>query len=240
MELASGRELELVWRNDLGGLTFRFVDPFVKWNPRSTGIDLDRERVRLEWISARQPAPRVLDSGSDVSAQWLLLTALPGECAVGDLWRTRRAEAIRATATGLRALQPSRPLTSPSAGHLRGGLASARIAWGCAASRRACARAWGRVRPNNTHLPHGEWVGHVDLGDLAVGDKWADLAIASLSPTAPGCFFGAAIALVLPGIREPPPLPDQFTCLSTTLRSVEGAPLPGCRFPPRESRRRSG
>jgi len=104
VELASGRELELVWRNDLGGLTFRFVDPFVKWNPRSTGIDLDRERVRLEWISARQPAPRVLDSGSDVSAQWLLLTALPGECAVGDLWRTRRAEAIRATATGLRAL----------------------------------------------------------------------------------------------------------------------------------------
>ena len=27
----------------------------------------------------------------------------------------------------------------------------------------------------------GEWVGHVDLGDLAAGDRWADLAIASLS-----------------------------------------------------------
>ncbi len=27
----------------------------------------------------------------------------------------------------------------------------------------------------------GEWVGHVDLGDLAVRDRWADLAIASMS-----------------------------------------------------------
>lgn len=27
----------------------------------------------------------------------------------------------------------------------------------------------------------GAWTGNVDLGDLAVGDRWADLAIASLS-----------------------------------------------------------
>lgn len=34
----------------------------------------------------------------------------------------------------------------------------------------------------NTLISHaGEWVGHVDFGDLAVGDRWADLAIASLS-----------------------------------------------------------
>jgi kanamycin kinase len=35
--------------------------------------------------------------------------------------------------------------------------------------------------PNTLISDAGEWVGHVDFGDLAVGDRWADLAIASLS-----------------------------------------------------------
>lgn len=47
LELAAGGEVELVWRNDLGGLTFRIPDGFVKWNPRRTGINLEREVERL-------------------------------------------------------------------------------------------------------------------------------------------------------------------------------------------------
>jgi len=35
--------------------------------------------------------------------------------------------------------------------------------------------------PNTLISPAGEWVGNVDFGDLGVGDRWADLAIASLS-----------------------------------------------------------
>lgn len=35
--------------------------------------------------------------------------------------------------------------------------------------------------PNTLISPTGQWVGHVDLGDLPVGDRWADLAVASLS-----------------------------------------------------------
>jgi kanamycin kinase len=35
--------------------------------------------------------------------------------------------------------------------------------------------------PNTLISGAGEWVGNVDFGDLAVGDRWADLAIASLS-----------------------------------------------------------
>ena len=46
--IAAGRPAELVWRNDLGGLAFRIGESFVKWNPRRTGIDLERERVRLK------------------------------------------------------------------------------------------------------------------------------------------------------------------------------------------------
>jgi kanamycin kinase len=35
--------------------------------------------------------------------------------------------------------------------------------------------------PNTLISDSGQWVGNVDFGDLAVGDRWADLAIASLS-----------------------------------------------------------
>ena len=35
--------------------------------------------------------------------------------------------------------------------------------------------------PNTLVGADGGWTGHVDLGDLATGDRWADLAVASLS-----------------------------------------------------------
>ena len=100
LELAAGREPRLVWRNDLGGLTFDLGDRYLKWNPRRTGIDLDRERIRLEWISRRHPAPAVIAAGADREAQWLVTKALPGESAVGDGWRRRRHQAIAAIAAG--------------------------------------------------------------------------------------------------------------------------------------------
>ncbi len=35
--------------------------------------------------------------------------------------------------------------------------------------------------PNTLLSIGGDWTGNVDFGDLASGDRWADLAIASLS-----------------------------------------------------------
>lgn len=180
-DLAAGVEPELVWHNELGGLTFSLGDRYVKWNPRSSGVDLDRERVRLDWLSTRHPAPAVLGHGHDDEAQWLVTAALPGEHAVGDRWRARRPEAIAAIATGLRAIHAV-PIDDVPA-------------W--------ADDAWPHARPDGFDDPpplvhpvlvHGDacapntlvdddgrWVGHVDLGDLCVGDRWADLAIASLS-----------------------------------------------------------
>ena len=180
--LAGRNEPELVWRNELGGLTFRLGARFVKWNPLHTGIDLEREHVRLRWLADRHPSPRVISFSSDEEAQWLVTEALPGGFAVGDKWRARRSEAIKAIAYGLRVLHsvpvegfpgewtnevwvsrtpesigPRPPVDDPVLVHGD-----------------ACA-------PNTLISKAGEWVGNVDFGDLTVGDRWADLAIASMS-----------------------------------------------------------
>lgn len=180
--LAAGREVEFHWRNDLGGLTFRIGDRFVKWNPRGNGIDLQRERLRLEWLSSRHPAPMVVASGSDAGADWLVTTAVPGESAVGEEWRSRPAEAIRAIAAGLRALHAVSILDFPPewsaqvwAGRTPASIgARPPIDEPVLVHGDACA-------PNTLVAPTGEWSGNVDFGDLAVGDRWADLAVASMS-----------------------------------------------------------
>lgn len=182
VDLADDRPADLVWRNDLGGLTFRIDDMFVKWNPRRTGIDLERERVRLEWISVRHPAPQVLESGGYDDSQWLVTAAVPGEPAVGDAWRARRSEAIRAIAIGLRAIHAidiesfPREWTSQVWVGRRPLTLEPRPVPECPVLVHGDACA-----PNTLISEAGDWTGHVDFGDLAVGDRWADLAIASLS-----------------------------------------------------------
>jgi len=173
----------LVWRNELGGLTFRLGGgPYVKWSPRSAGIDLDRERDALGWLAGHHPVPEVLDHGADDHQQWLLTAPLPGEHAVGDRWRARRSEAITAIAVGLRAVHAlsvdivpadrvgeSWAARTPAGLGPRPALSDPVVVHGD-----ACA-------PNTLVDDAGHWVGHVDLGDLTVGDRWADLAVASLS-----------------------------------------------------------
>jgi kanamycin kinase len=164
-ELAAGRPFELVWHNELGGLTFRIDERFVKRNPLRTGIDLSRERVRLQWVSARHPAPHVLDFGYDDDAQWLVTQALPGGHAVGDTWRARRSEAITAIAVGLRAIHAI-PIydfptawdelwvyQSPASVGARPALHYPVLVHGD-----ACA-------PNTLISSDGEWTGNVDFGD---------------------------------------------------------------------------
>jgi kanamycin kinase len=182
LDLARSESVDLVWRNEMGGLTFRLADRFVKWNPAGNAIDLAREHTRLAWISTRHPAPAVIDFGSDERGQWLVTAALPGEHAVGDRWRARRREAIGAIAAGLRAIHAvpiadAPPWMSDS--------------WVC----RTPGSIGDRPPLDDPVVVHGDacapntlidvdtgtWTGNVDFGDLAVGDRWADLAVASLS-----------------------------------------------------------
>ena len=181
-ELSEDGMPDLAWRNELGGLTFRVRDGYLKWNPRGTGIDLARERRRLAWLADRHPVPVVLDYGEDADAQWLLTAPVPGLSAVADEWLAKPAVAIRAIAEGLRAIHalPVKDVPeaftaeswvgrTPAAIGPRPPIASPVIVHGD-----ACA-------PNTLIGDDGTWIGHVDLGDLAVGDRWADLAVASMS-----------------------------------------------------------
>ncbi|MCW2582870.1 MAG: hypothetical protein JWQ53_1660 [Klenkia sp.] len=173
----------LVWRNELGGLTFALgTTAHVKWNPRSTGVDLGRERDALGWLGGHHPVPRVLGNGTDGEAQWLLTATLAGDHAVGDRWRARRPEAISAIATGLRVLH-ALPVDVVPADRVAESWAARRpqplgprppVVDPVVVHGDACA-------PNTLVADDGSWVGHVDLGDLTVGDRWADLAVASLS-----------------------------------------------------------
>ncbi len=173
----------LAWHNELGGMTFALgTDRYVKWNPLTTGVDLARERDRLRWLEGRHPAPRVLAWGEDAEAQWLVTAALDGDVAVGMPWRERRAEAIAAIAAGLRALHavsiadfPAGLTASSWVGRRPANLGDAPpIEDLVLVHGDACA-------PNTLITADGAWTGNVDFGDLAVGDRWADLAVASLS-----------------------------------------------------------
>jgi kanamycin kinase len=182
LEIAAGRPAELVWRNELGGLTFRVGQTFVKWNPRRTGVDLGLEHVRLEWLADRHPVPRVVAYGEEDEAQWMVTAAVPGDTAVGDVWRARRPEAIGAMATGLRAIHaiavdefPAEWTSQVWVGRVPESLGPRPpIDEPVLVHGDACA-------PNTLISRDGAWTGNVDFGDLAVGDRWADLAVASMS-----------------------------------------------------------
>lgn len=108
--LAGGDPTELVWRNELGGLTFRVAaesasDRYVKWVAAGTPeIDLVGEAERLAWTAGRVPTPTVLHVGADADGTWLVTSAIPASSAVEPRWLAQPTIAVTAIGVGLRAL----------------------------------------------------------------------------------------------------------------------------------------
>lgn len=83
-DLAAGRAAELVWRNELDGLTFRIDNTYVEYIPRQTGIDVERELragTRAEVGAERLLMPngaryRAVDIGFSAIAGWPAETVL--------------------------------------------------------------------------------------------------------------------------------------------------------------------
>ena len=186
---AAGRPLHLVWRNDLGGLTFRIGEGpgrrFVKWSPRASGLDLDQEAVRLAWAARFTPVPDVLECGADEAGWWLVTAGVPGESAVSDRWRAEPATAVSAIGQGLRALHDALPVDRcPFSWSVEDRLAKGlvprpdgeppRIDRLVVCHGDPCA-------PNTLIGDDGRWSGHVDFGEMGLADRWADLAVATWS-----------------------------------------------------------
>lgn len=189
-----------VWRNELGGLTFR-IDAadgrsrFLKWSPPG-GPDLSAEIARLRWAAPLWPVPPVLDHGADDDGSWLLTDGLPGASAVDPRWVARPRAAVRAIGEALRALHDALPVADCPFGWAledrRDRAHTAAAALGTSAAdlaRLADAPDIDRLvvchgdacAPNTLIGDDGRFTGHVDLGTLGVADRWADLAVATWS-----------------------------------------------------------
>jgi kanamycin kinase len=211
--LAAGRPCQLVWENDIGGLTFEVGADgdrcFVKWAPAGSTADLRQEADRLAWAEPYTPVPHVLGWGRDRAGSWLVTAALPGNNAVTDRWAADPRTAVRAIGEGLRALHDALPVAqcpfSWSAGQRLAGIQRRAEAGNlgpdgfhedhAALSLHAALALLAEIpptdqlvvchgdscAPNTLLTADGRWSGHVDLGDLGVADRWADLAVATWS-----------------------------------------------------------
>jgi kanamycin kinase len=194
--LAAGHPVRGVWRNHLGGLTYAVGDPperYVKWLSRDADpvlVPLAVEAERLGWAGRYTSVPEVLELGEDDVSTWMVTRALPGSSAVDERWKPDPTPAVRAVGTGLRALHDALPVDecpfdwSPEhrlAGlkaqfeHLRDQLAEPPPV------DRLVVCHGDPCAPNTLVGDDGRWVGHVDLGSLGVADRWADLAVATMS-----------------------------------------------------------
>jgi kanamycin kinase len=115
--LAAGAEIVPVWRNELGGLTFRLGEHrYVKWiasAPDAAGtdeIDLLAEADRLVWAGRYATVPEVVETGRDETGQWLVTRAIAGESAVSPRWLAEPQRAAEAIGRGLRRLHDALPV----------------------------------------------------------------------------------------------------------------------------------
>ena len=184
---------------------------FVKWAPAASGADLADEAARLRWAEPFTPVPRLIGQGRDESGSWLVTAALPGRDAASARWRARPRVAVRAIGEGLRALHESLPVGScpfswsaeDRRAELRRGMENGRLDpmwWPSPGPPLHVREALDLLAapppidrlvvchgdscaPNTLLTVNGRWSAHVDLGDLGLADRWADLAIATWNVT---------------------------------------------------------
>ena len=174
--IAAGRPVVAVWVNELGGVTFQVGSgakrEFVKvLRPRWSHTIWSPRRDRLAGRRALCRVPRVLGAGDG----WLHTAGLPGRSAVDPHWVADPRTAARAIGDGLRLLHDRLPVDDCPFGP---------PPWvtGCSLPIDRLVVCHGDACAPNTLIDDdGRRSGHVDLGDLGVADRWADLAVATLS-----------------------------------------------------------
>ena len=162
--LIGSQTAELVWLNLDGGLTVRLPDRYLKWSQTSLRAEVER----LVWAAERHPVPRLIDAGDT----WFTTEVIDGRSAIALDGLT----AARALGSGLRALHdlPVDECVFTWGAEQRGAVDVPPIDRLVVCHGDACV-------PNTLVDAGGQWIAHVDLGALGLADRWADLAVASMS-----------------------------------------------------------
>ncbi len=189
--LARGAALTAVWRNAIGGVTFRTDDGrFIKHGPRNAETSMLAEAGRLAWASRYVSVPEVVEAGQSSASEWLVTRALSGRSAVDPRWIEEPATAVRAVGEGLRALHDALPVadcpfewTVPVrvANARRRGIRVPRELRTPPPADRLVVCHGDACCPNTLLDDDGRWLAHVDLGALGIADRWADIAVAAMS-----------------------------------------------------------
>jgi kanamycin kinase len=195
-EVVGDVRLVPVWDNSAGGRTFRIPmgggigHAYLKWAPAGTPLDLVGEIARTTWAQRWIRVPELLDHGTDADGgRWMLSSGILGESAVAPRWTDDPEHAVPAIAIGLRAMHDTLPVDECpfewSVEHriAAAGVSDAEIAaLGPAPAHDRIVVCHGDpCSPNTLIGADGQWVGHVDLDQLGIADRWADLAVATMS-----------------------------------------------------------
>lgn len=194
-ELSRGADLVCVWDNDYGGLTFRATPAegdvfYIKWGPRNEEFTLRDEAERMTWAGRWIRVPTVLDQGGDRTHEWLVTAAIDGDSAVDPRWVAQPEVAVRAVGEALRRLHDALPVAecpwtwdveSRIANAERRGIEVPARFHGAPPIDRLVVCHGDACCPNTLIGPDGRWIAHVDMAMLGVADRWADIAVASMS-----------------------------------------------------------
>ncbi|MFD1033097.1 APH(3')-I family aminoglycoside O-phosphotransferase [Sphingomonas hankookensis] len=234
-----------------GGAVYRLSgrrdapDLFLKHGEGAVADEIVAEMVRLRWLAAHLPVPKLVAFAATPDAAWLLTTALPGETAWQLLDRApeQRGAVVDALARFLRRLHAIPVAACPfDAGHAhRMHLARARIDAGSvdeddfddARAGWSADQVWEAlaahlplaVDPVVTHgdfsldnllVQDGEVMGCIDLGRVGIADRYQDLAILA---NGLGEFDAALVARMLAayGIAAPDEVKTTFHLLLDEL-----------------------
>lgn len=207
----TGPTVEPIWLNEVGGLTVRFrpgteaeartetgADTagdgengwrYLKRNPLPSSEDLALEAEKLTWLGPWHPVPAVVDCFRDGDVEYLITEAIPGDNAVSAENRNRPDRAIAAIGRGLRRLHDLPGEDCPWTWSVRERLAlidrdaeSTRESLGPAPEIDRLVVCHGDpCAPNTLIGEDGAFVGHVDMQRLGLADRWADLAVVTMS-----------------------------------------------------------
>lgn len=183
---------------------------FLKVRAAEERPSLFDEAARLRWARPYLPVPSVVASGTEVGVDWLLLEALPGRDATAPALKARPEWLVPLLARGLRRFHDAPVEQCPFRLTVGDALATvrARIANGQAEhadlhrefrhlSLDEALATLEQLAPEDEDLVvcHGDYCfpnvlvegeavsGFLDLGELAVADRWWDVAVGSWSTT---------------------------------------------------------